>query len=290
MKSFIKTFMLLLVVVALVSYSLEYIYRIIRIKGAPRSKVDLIINTDYEIEYDYIVVGNSRANFHVNPQQIEDKIALNGYNFGISGSSLFEDRLMIETIVRKGMTDKILWQIDSNHNSNDQDEAIAALWLPYIEEDYIFKNFENLEIWESQLFRSLPYYKYLRYDSRIGFREQMLSLAGKATSSTENKGYSKTTGSIQDSLKTIKYLLKDEKNLHIDYIIKMCKTNNVELILFTAPIYNSKSDFRTLSDLYKSYYDYSDQLQKSKYYKDHTHLNPLGAELFTNIIINDILK
>ena len=86
------------------------------------------------------------------------------------------------------------------------------------------------------------------------------------------------------------YILKNEFNLHLKDIIKMCKNENINLFFFTSPIYNFKGNNKILNEKLPNYLDFSNAIPSSKYYHDNTHLNNKGSKYFTKLFINEYIK
>ena len=129
-----------------------------------------------------------------------------------------------------------------------------------------------------------------------------------------NAGYDPIPYSKYQEDKFIHFLTKNSKNKKHDYcykdqfaisalekFINICKKNNIELICFNAPEYLGDFFFvSNLEDLLKKekthFVDYSKinktftQFKNTKYWKDNDHLNDLGANIFTSILINDLLN
>ena len=153
--------------------------------------------------------------------------------------------------------------------------------MPFIKEKDIYEEFIKHDkiYWK---YKYLPFYRYQKFEPKIGVRNVSLSLINKTPNFIENKGFVPIFGEIKID-KPISLKIIRKSNINFKEIIKFCNSKNIEITFFTSPIYNQKNNFNLLSNYLPNYYDLSNSVKNKKYFKDQTHLNALGAEEFTKI-------
>jgi hypothetical protein len=290
MKQFILYLIYMASALVLILYGLEFLYEYNMHHGTARTKPALLMSSwSDDKKFDYAIVGSSRAAMHLNAVTIEKETGKKGFNFGVNGSELFENKLTIKVLIKKEITQKVFLQIDNNFDTEIPDKANSANWLPFTNKKYIGDEFQKLENKdEYTLYEKIPFYKYLSHDGHIGFRENFMSLMGRENPSFKNLGLLNDKKSIlKDSISEFKYVVNKKNNKQLNEIIDLCKKNNVELILFTSPFYRPDKKIELFEENFENYYDFSDALNDYKLYYNPTHLNSTGAEKFTKLFIEE---
>lgn len=258
-----------------------------------RDKVSWLISGNFKKEekLDYVLFGSSRCIYHLDPVKIEDKTGLKGINLGYSAASPFEIKLMVLEFIENYQTDKIYIQIGDRYNQVQPDTLAMVSWLPYINDDFVNKEFNK---WSKDpllnYYSYVPFYRYLKNESKLGIRNLALSFIKK--SEFENRrGFKGIISKGISESKESYYKLEDVKNPHLEEIIIECRQKGIELYFFTAPFYRFKEvgGNRVLRDLLPNYHDYSDLYDDPSLFNDKNHLNSIGAAKFTNQFINDYM-
>lgn len=284
-KFFVKIVYLLSALIVL-AFLLDKCYTYTHYNTAPRNTVDWTIGLSEKDNIDYAVIGSSRALHHIDPVQIEKKTGKKGVNLSIPGASVFEINLAAQQLIKNKVTDKIFIQIDYIWNETNPDGAATVHWYPYIIEDEIWTEFEEVDSTsEYCLLRHLPFYRYCKFDAKLGFRERLFSLMKKPTSIITSKGFEPLDGILKDSITPFTYTLNNSFNPHIKALLTQAKKENIEIYFFTAPIYKFQGNNRILAEKLQNYYDFTNLIQDYRMYRDNTHLNHKGAELFTDAFI-----
>ena len=149
--------------------ALDAIYTLVYHQSNTRNKIDYLYNSKDQ-NYDVIFLGSSRVNNHFVPKIFNDQ-GLKTYNFGLTRSRLEESALMLKLMVERNYKiKKLILQVDLNINTNDHSEAIRSLFMPYLHSSATIRNhYKNIDEYNELLF--IPFYRYMNYDARIGFRE-----------------------------------------------------------------------------------------------------------------------
>ncbi len=282
MKKFVKYIFSLVLVVIVLMLLLDYSYTTMYKNGAPRSKVMWMNNLKNE-SLDFVIFGSSRANHFVDPNMILDKTRQNGINLAIPGSGPIEIKLAVQKFLQKNTSKRIFIQVDYNFNQEPPGKIGQLSWIPFIVDSEVYNVFKPYGR-EYYLYKNVPFYRYLTFESRLGFRTVILSCF-KGIDYSTSRGYREVYGTIISD-KLFSFSLKDNPNPHYEEINKICKEHNIEVFYFTSPIYKPNGSFEVLEKYLPNYYNLSTSIKDKDLFKDHTHLNEKGAVVFTDIFIN----
>ncbi len=289
MNKFIKTIIIYLLLTLFSLVVLDVIYSLIYSNSQVRDKVQFMLNTPPK-HYDAIILGSSRAENHVIPELFKKK-GLDVFNFGMSGGSLCEDSLMLKLFFDKGnTTDKIFFQVDLQFLHEVPAEGAQALFLPYLPFNKIIYNHYKDNTENSFALAYFPFYRYCKLDSKIGFRELVLTLMNKKGKFYDTKGFAPLKGSLHNYKKINLPIEVCKKNKYYDEIVVICKQNRAQLISFMAPFCsytNNKDFFFLLKQKVPELYDYSNFIKKDSLFSTCGHLNEKGAKVFTIMILKE---
>ena len=98
MKSFLRYIGFALLLLLGIAVLLDVVYTDIYSRAKDRWKMEYVLHTPAQ-QYDVVILGSSRANNHFVPELFE-KQGLNTFNFGMSGSHLFEDALLLQLLLK----------------------------------------------------------------------------------------------------------------------------------------------------------------------------------------------
>lgn len=289
MKRFlIYTFSIILITV-LIAFVLDVLYTAIFMQSENRGKIETVFNSEPK-KYDVVILGSSRANNHFVSQMFEDK-GLKTFNYGMSGGHLFEASLMLKLMIEKKYTIKnVVLEADLNLSNDNEAEGIAALFLPYIHNsDVIEEHFSNLENF-NQLYY-IPFYRYIKFDSKIGFRETFFTAIHKKTNALDNLGYypleKHKNGNMKNNIVNLTPL---PHNKYYEEIKNICKANNINFIAVMTPMCENVVGMNYFDKVKKAYpeiHNYENIVVEDKYFSSCGHMNDTGAKKFTAIILKD---
>lgn len=282
MKRFALYIASLLLIVLLLQFGFEYLYTKVYNTGSYRNTVMWIRDMKQDT-LDFAIFGSSRAKYMVHPGYILKETGKKGSNFGINGSNPLEIKMAVKEFLKQNHTDTVFVQVDQLYNLETPDDIGRLYWLPYIHEQEIYEAFSPYGR-EYYWYRHLPFYRYQKFDSQLGYRNMVMSLIG------EDPGFSKDSGFIAMEGELTKetpfsYLLDTDHNIHFEALNEYCRKKGIVLIYFTAPMYRAEESFQILEEKLPRYYNFSDSLQDRALYSDHTHLNAVGAKKFTELFI-----
>lgn len=292
MKQFLLYTLKIGLLTVFIAVVLDFGYTKVFLQSTNRGKIEKVFNSKDE-KYDVVILGSSRANNHFVSQMFEDK-GLKTFNYGMSGGHLFEASLLLKLMLERNYQIKnVVLEADLNLSNDHQAEGIAAKFLPFLHESETIKtHFEN-ETDFMELYY-IPFYRYVKYDAKIGVREVFFTAIGKKTSLMENKGYyplgKKPNANMKNNLDNLKPL---PKNQYYEEIKQLCKQNGIKFIPIMTPMCENTKGmnyFDKVKKLYPEIHNYENVVLEDQYFSSCGHMNDAGARLFTARILKDFFK
>ena len=288
MKKFFIFIIKFLVLILLQLFILDIIFTYVNKSSVIRNKVENVINTKGR-NIDLVILGSSRAKNHFIAQMFVDK-GINTFNFGMSGSKLEETLLLLKIMIANKYNIKnIILEIDININSDNYSFGNRALFMPYLKSNDVVSEFYKKKISNFEVLYYVPFYRYIEFDSKIGFRETFFKLINKPSSGLDNYGFYPLKGVGKNmSYDLSSYIPK--RNSSYDQIKSICLVNDINLISISTPMCSNLKGidyFDKIKNIYPEIYNYEKSVSNDKYFSSCGHLNEEGARIFTKNIIND---
>ena len=290
MKKFLGFFAKITVILVLTLALLDVLYTVVYLQASNRGKIDYVYNSKPRI-YDVVILGSSRANNHFVTHLFEEK-GLKAFNYGMSGGHLFEASLMLKLMIEREYKIKnVIVEADLNLSNEKRAEGIASKFLPYIHSSKVVENHFSKEDDFSKLYY-IPFYRYLKFDAQIGFREMFFNFIHKKTSHLQNSGYAALKGN-KGNMKNDIRALKPIKNKYYEEIKQICAANKINLIAVMTPMCSNTKGldyFEKVNAIYPEIHNYESVVTDDHYFSSCGHLNDKGATLFTTRIIEDFFN
>lgn len=291
MKQFLKFIGKLIVIVLITAIALDALYTLVYHQSKSRNKIDFLYNSKDQ-NYDVVFLGSSRVNNHFVPKIFNDQ-GYKTFNFGLTRSRLQESALMLKLMVERNYKIKnLILQVDLNINTNDHSEAIRSLFMPYLHTSETIRNhYKNIEEYNELLY--IPFYRYMNYDARIGFREFYQSAIHKKTNALDNDGFYPLLKNQRPMIVADLSKYSPKKNAAYEEIKAICKKNNIHLIAMSTPMCMStinREYFKELRSVYPEIHNFEDAVTDDKYFSTCGHMNKEGAEEFTRVVFNAFFK
>lgn len=287
MIRFIKILIVQFLVLICIAYMLDFIYTYVYTNNKViRNKVQFIFQNK-NTSYDYIFLGSSRVENHINTNYIDKNTDKTSLNLGISGQDLSETFLMLKLLKSNNISaKKYFLQIDENLEVKIKKSFLgASYFMPFYHDESIKLHLkENDPDYLYDYY--IPFYRYLNYGYVIGYRELLLNIIKKKRKNGFFIGQNKISSNVKaESNFKNKYNIN---NKLMSNIFNYANKNNIELISFTAPLYNSKNtqEYEKISKNYNIHL-YIDSIPQVHLFKDKDHLNTQGATKFTKMLIRD---
>ncbi len=288
MKQFSRLIVFILIAILLLAVVLDWGYTTIFQQSSTRGKIEYVYHSSPQ-QYDVVFLGSSRANNHFVAPLFEEK-GIKTFNYGMSASHLFEASLLLKLMVeRKFVIKKLILETDMNLANETRDAGISAQFLPYLHDSQIIKNHFSVEqdFWKLYY---IPFYRYLAFDAKIGFREMNRSWRQVPTNYLDNLGYHPLGGKKKGNMKNDIRKMKPLDNRYYKEIKAICKANNIEMIALMTPMCSNVKGldyFDRVKSKYPEIHNYEKAVEGDQYFSSCGHLNDEGARRFTTIILKD---
>jgi hypothetical protein len=291
MKKFLLLILKITIVTAITAVVLDFAYTTVYVQSKNGGKIDYVFNSTAR-KYDVVILGSSRANNHFVSDMFEKK-GLKTFNYGMSGGHLYEVSLLLKLMIeRKYEIKNVVLEADLNLSNDHQAEGISAKYLPYLHRsETVKKHFESESDFKELYY--IPFYRYLKFETRIGFRETFFAVTQKKSKLLENGGYyslGKTKGNMKNNIINLNPL---PHNKYYEEIKALCQANNINFIAIMTPMCENVIGMNYFDKVHKAYpeiQNYENAVVENKYFSSCGHMNDEGARKFTSIIIRDFFK
>ncbi len=249
-------------------------------------KPQFVKNAKIGNKFDYVVLGSSVGLTTLNTKQIDSTFVLNGLNISMDDSSLNSHFLMLQHFYKcKKTTDKLVlcispWDIiKEEYQLNNNDYR----FLSDVNMDYISDYYYQME---PGFFKKLYLSKYFPiigvsyYNFEIFFPSLLTIFNKKKHNKFDDRGnfsypdYGTSKNDVK--MKVEKVLLK---NKYFNKIQTFCITNNIELIVYQAPLLGKKINYTNIPNGIK-FINHSDFIDNDMFY-DNIHVNSKGRTFCT---------
>ena len=279
-----------MIVLLLSAFVLDFIYTAVFAQSETRNKVENVINSKPQ-NYDVIILGTSRANNHF-VSELFEKEGLKTFNYGMSGAHLFETSLMLKLMVERGWKIKnIIVETDLNLSNEKRDNGTFGRFMPFMHQSKtITSHFKNEPDFTELYY--VPFYRYIQFDEKVGFRAWYKTLIDEPTNSLANNGYYPLGFNPKANMKNNIESLVPLRNRYFEEIKQICKDNHINLIAVTTPMCSNVKGmdyFKKVKALYPEIKEYEHVVDGDQYFSSCGHLNDKGARLYTSKIIEDLV-
>lgn len=288
MKSFLRFIGLALLLLLGVALLLDVLYTQIYTTAKDRWKIEYVLHAPPQ-DYDVVILGTSRANNHFVAELFE-KQGLKTFNFGMSGSHLLEDDLLLQLLLeQKNSIKYLILEADLNLSNEKRDEGTTARYLPYLQTNPTIRAHYQQEP-EFPYWYYLPFYRYTAYESLIGLRELIKTAQHEPTTSLANQGFYPLPTQHSGNMKNDYRKLNPLRNRYYEHIKKLCVQHHIQLIAVMTPVCENVKGmdyFQKVQSTYPEIYNCENFVQDDRYFSSCGHLNQTGARMFTQKIIQE---
>ena len=292
MRKFLFFLFKVILVFIVMAVVLDFLYTSIYLDCNNRRKVGFAY-TSKPKKIDVVILGSSRADNHFVSQMFKEK-GFYTFNFGMQGSRLFESDLILKILLdKKNIIKNVIVEVDLNLRSdlNEYSESNVLKFMPYLHDSKIIRDHvKDLE--GGSFLYYIPFYRYIKYETKLGFREVFFSAANKKSKELDFGGYNALQVSDVKLESNISNFLPG-RNKYYEDIKQLCKKNNINLIAVMTPMcQNTKGTeyFEKVKNIYPEIHNYSNVVKEDKYFSSCGHMNDAGAKIFTARILKDFFK
>ncbi len=253
--------------------------------------------------YDWLIVGSSRAESHISPLILDSVLRVNSFNLGIAGSYIHQQLAFLKAYLVKHPKPKtIILSADIYGYLPNTDYKVLHdynRYFPYLNHDTFYNAMRKID---TRFF----FYKYvapysLSFDKNdenlnhalrgyLGYQAQTLAYTkGFAFSPFKTNNLKLDQDTIQAYQCKVPLMIWDAYKALDD----LCKANTIELIIVLSPIHkslyqkisNAELITDSLQQVFKNRlflnYSKSSYAERNDLFTDAVHLNKTGALLFS---------
>ncbi|WP_297337961.1 hypothetical protein [Algoriphagus sp.] len=251
--------------------------------------------------WDYAVLGSSRAFGAFDMNLLDSLTGWNGINLGSNGSGFKDNYLVLSLFLKSNQIEKLFLQVDMaslNSKSSFSNEFHAFTFLPYWDDPEVrIVLQEEIPILNNSISSILPQWRYFYYNKYFSPKEVIRRVNLKPSVSdifTDYKGGMKNADYTSSEIKT--YVLPQKKDLedwkYLWKIKSKAEEEGINLVLFSAPRYQDNQDILKsilpqISN--KLIFPNNFDINNSKFFKDQGHLNYYGQKVFT-MYFHELIK
>lgn len=291
MKRFLIFTIKILLLTFFVLVVFDFGYTKVYLQSSNRGKIANVYNSKAK-GYDVVILGSSRANNHFVAPMFEKK-GLKAFNYGMSGGHLFEASLLLKLMIeRKYEIKNVILEADLNLSNEQESETVASKFLPYIHNSKVIAAHfaQQPNFWALYY---IPFYRYIAYEPKIGFREMYDSARQKPTNVLDHLGYYPLGKNPNANMKNDLTQLKPLHNKYYEEIKHLCKANDINLIAVMTPMCSTTKGlnyFEKVRQIYPEIHNYENAVEGDLYFSSCGHMNDAGARRFTAIILKDFFN
>jgi hypothetical protein len=244
-------------------------------------------------EFDYIIIGSSIGLTTINTAIIDSITNKNGLNLSIDDTSITSNYLMLQHFYKNRMKTKFCvlaissWDLAIEKptlNNNDY------RFLPYFYNDFVYQYYQDLE---PGYFKPLALSHYFPaigvcyYNTEIFYPSFLSAIKPNKRNKFDENGnyfYPKAGSVKPKSWSSIKLYWK---NPYIVKIQKLCDDNGTQLIVYQAPIYNTKI---INSNTKINFINHANVITKDDYFFDRIHVNQYGRKEASTIFAKELME
>jgi hypothetical protein len=244
-------------------------------------------------DIDYIFLGSSRVDNFIDSRTVEKITGKKTLNLGVQGAKLDDYYLMLQLLKKQDIRAAVIFvQVDYVYNMTGTSVILKSELMPYISDPLISKYIKERDpdFWK---LKHIPFYRYMVYGYKLGFREFISSLIQKKPRVSLNNGYNAKYGSTG----LLKSALPDRiitNNKVVDAMQVFADKNNMKLVFFTSPLCGNTKNISFIKKLEKKFdhfMNYSEIFKsKDQYFFNCSHVNDKGAQAFSTQIAEDIVS
>ena len=247
---------------------------------------------------DILIFGSSRAIHHYNPNIIKDSLGMSCYNCGQDGNGIILFYGWWQIIKQHYKPKMIIYDVTSSFDLFKGDNSTYLGWLRSEYDNMgVRQIFEDIDPMEKYKMMSMMY----RYNSK--FLQNIIDFIHPIYKISKN-GYLPLKGKlntmkIKKKHAQINYSYDSLKLKYIEKLISETKKNNVKIIFVASPVWYGRDtkEFNPIGEICKqnnlTFYDFSndsDFVRNDTMFKDGSHLNAFGADVFTAKLCQIIKK
>lgn len=271
---------------------LDFAYTTIYASAAPIDKIALLRSRQGE-KINYVFVGSSRVNNDIIPSVIEKLTGKTALNLGVNSARPHDVLTLVKLLDAYQIScDSIFVQVDYGYNHFESSVDLEYASMPFLWEQPILRDHIG-DLPDSFALTYVPFYRYAAYDQKIGLHSLLQAVRQQQPSALEkSNGYMGRKGQLM----LPEYTLPARLVTHNPYqreLEEYGRVHGLHLVYFTSPFSASVRSENLVTQLrtkIPALHDYSKAVARDALFWNQSHLNHQGAQFFTRLLVDDLLK
>lgn len=252
-----------------------------------------------KLNHEVLIFGSSRALYHYDSELIQEKTGLTCFNAGFNGQNIYFHLALLQSAIKKHPPKKVildLMYIDFLQTSSEWDTDNLRILLPQsqISESAYEAILKRSKTEKIKLLSSIYPYNSIIHQLFINYFDLN-------DNDLKFKGLDKIWSGDKAEIYEVNLEIDSQKMDALFTFIETCISNDIELYIFISPhyaIHYNNSVYRKTIKLINENYGLfvlnheNDSLftADASLFADPNHLNSDGARVFTEIIIEELIK
>jgi len=230
--------------------------------------------------FDYVVLGSSTGLTTLDTKLIDSVTGMKGLNISMDDSSLNSQYLMLQHFINSNKKTKCLvlavtpWDLkNASPKLNNNDYR----FLPFVNRKYVYDYYSTLEpnFFKPLLYsRLVPLIGVSYYNTELFYPSVLSAINPNKRNRFDDMGnYSYPSNGLPNKLTSEEITLKIN-NPYFNKISNFCKSHNIKLVSYIAPIYKTKvvlGKFKMVN--------HSNLINDSNMFYDDIHVNKIGRKI-----------
>lgn len=260
-----------------------------------------------EVCTDIVVIGSSRAAHHYNVNEISERMGLSTYNVGLDGCFFLDNCCVMHSLMERYSPKIIILEIAEDAMYAEAVNHLEGLYHYYWSDPYVREIVNHEEGWQAAVKLSSSLYRHNANSFKtIGYGIKGL-LAGKQTDVLNGYAPIEYRGKLRelelsDNESNITSLTISEWKMELlRNLLTTAEDKGIDVFVVTSPSFHSpcsscSSSSEKISEICEhcgfSYWNYTSEpefLEHPEWFNDGAHLNEVGADVFTKLIVDRIM-
>ena len=254
----------------------------------------LVNHFEKTTKFDYVILGSSRGLTTINTNLIDDKLKTKGVNLSIDDTGLSTHSLMLTHFFENGFkAQKVILTLDSAFFS-ESNVAVGDndyRFLPFVTNDYVsdyYSKYENSQIKKLSYSKYVPFFGVSYYNLELFFPSLLTVFNPQRHNRFDDNGNYQYPNQTLNSIKSVSVDNVSINNPMLLDLKRLCSRNNTELIIYIAPMFNTKLNINTSLDV--KVVNHVNLIKEGGSFYDVIHVNQRGREIATAALMKYINK
>lgn len=245
----------------------------------------------FKRDVDVLILGPSSANHHYNCKIIEDSLHLTTYNAGRDGQNIVYAAMVLTANIERHVPKMVVLDLSGVMLNGSWNNHVSDMNCFYGISHRVDSIIRDVCSWQDKLKLHLNLYRYNNtlpwiVNGYIAKKQADLNGYRPMPVQNGNMSYKMANGRFTPDSLDMRYM---------NMIVETCKINNIELVLCSSPSMTvDKGNFPRFVQSYSQahnlrFFDWNGDttyIHHPEYFYDMSHLNTIGADLFTKDFID----